>query len=508
MLQTIDFLTNRLIAGVNNRESLPQNTIEVIRGDTGGIDWQFVEPFVGAVEIDDNGASPDLPLTMTFGAKLPGDYAGEFLISSTTFSKIGSGATTIYRMPISLNTTEINDELVDGVVNQTVADAAARLALTGLSAGAIVGQSNDGTYWELINAAAPSVAGSWAVAPQKSFVELDAQLEVILDSRIFSTLKFTLRVNNDVIKGNEGVPTAANPSYPAPGDILVTSDINDTVIGTDAMGAFGETLLGTETKAEAGAAFLDYRTTAFTAANGGKYVCAGTFEITNPGSGAAGQAYQVIVLSGAITINGVAFAPSRFPILVAHNGSAWQTLPQTLMGDLSLPNAAFGSNNALTGATGDARYGIIQASKTLTNNQTMANGSNFFGGGSDAGSPVPINFLPGTIEMQAEVEFTTAPISILPAAFTLRAPFKDVQGANLNSSINIILTTQSVTKISTFERYVIKGSTSSMPTDLINRLSTYGFVLYNNSGDLINNSGGSLTLVNAVQSRVMTLIRR
>jgi len=237
MLQTIDFLTNRLIAGVNNRESLPQNTIEVIRGDTGGIDWQFVEPFVGAVEIDDNGASPDLPLTMTFGAKLPGDYAGEFLISSTTFSKIGSGATTIYRMPISLNTTEINDELVDGVVTQTVADAAARLALTGLSAGAIVGQSNDGTYWELINAASPSVAGSWAVAPQKSFVELDAQLEVILDSRIFSTLKFTLRVNNDVIKGNEGVPTAANPSYPAPGDILVTSDINDTVIGTDQLGS-------------------------------------------------------------------------------------------------------------------------------------------------------------------------------------------------------------------------------------------------------------------------------
>jgi len=114
--------------------------------------------------------------------------------------------------------------------------------------------------------------------------------------------------------------------------------------------------------------FHDYRTEAFTAANGGKYICSGTFAITNPGSGAAGQAYQVIVLSGAITINGVAFAPSRFPILVAHNGSAWQTLPQTITGDLALPGATFGSNNALSGALGDARYGIIH-SKTKSSEQ-------------------------------------------------------------------------------------------------------------------------------------------
>jgi len=233
----IDLTTNKIIQGVNNRESLLGNMLEVKRGDTGGIDWYFVQPFVGVVEIDDNGSNPDLPLSMRFGAKLPGDYPGGFLLFSDSFSKVTAGTDKFYRMPVSLNTSELNDELVDGVVSQTVADSTARLALTGLLVNTIVGQSADTTYWRLTNAAAPSDPASWEPAPQKPYLDLAAELEVTLDGRIFSTTEIVLRVANDVVKGGEGVPTTANPSYPAPALVLSLNSQITTLTGggTDAL---------------------------------------------------------------------------------------------------------------------------------------------------------------------------------------------------------------------------------------------------------------------------------
>jgi hypothetical protein len=56
------------------------------------------------------------------------------------------------------------------------------------------------------------------------------------------------------------------------------------------------------------------RTTAFTAASGGRYVANGTFTVTNPASGNNGEMFQVVVASGTVTVNGVAYGASRWPV--------------------------------------------------------------------------------------------------------------------------------------------------------------------------------------------------
>lgn len=50
--------------------------------------------------------------------------------------------------------------------SQTAADATARLALTGLARGARVYQTDNGFWYELTNAAAPSDAASWQAQPK------------------------------------------------------------------------------------------------------------------------------------------------------------------------------------------------------------------------------------------------------------------------------------------------------------------------------------------------------
>lgn len=101
---------------------------------------------------------------------------------------------------------------------------------------------------------------------------------------------------------------------------------------------------------------LGVRTGNFTARIGGRYIARGNLTVTDPTGTSAGQEYAVVVGSGTCTIGGVGFSPSRFPILRQYNGSSWETIAQTLVGNLTLPSATFGTNNALTGATADAMY--------------------------------------------------------------------------------------------------------------------------------------------------------
>jgi hypothetical protein len=68
-------------------------------------------------------------------------------------------------------------------------------------------------------------------------VELMAEITWTAGGVVRSTQTFALTVENDIWKGDEGVPTDALDPYPLPGDILTASDINDTVIGTDQLGA-------------------------------------------------------------------------------------------------------------------------------------------------------------------------------------------------------------------------------------------------------------------------------
>jgi hypothetical protein len=53
------------------------------------------------------------------------------------------------------------------------------------------------------------------------YVDLDAEFEITEDGAVFSSGKFTMRVENDIVKGNEGVPSDAQPAYPAPGELMI-----------------------------------------------------------------------------------------------------------------------------------------------------------------------------------------------------------------------------------------------------------------------------------------------
>jgi hypothetical protein len=96
------------------------------------------------------------------------------------------------------------------------------------------------------------------------------------------------------------------------------------------------------------------RTTAFTAVSGGRYVCNGTFTVTNPATGNNGELFQVVVASGTVTVNGVAYGASRWPVTVARVAGAWTTLANTLTENLTLngtnstaPNQTASSDSSL-----------------------------------------------------------------------------------------------------------------------------------------------------------------
>jgi hypothetical protein len=125
------------------------------------------------------------------------------------------------------------------------------------------------------------------------------------------------------------------------------------------------------------------RTSAFTAASGGRYVANGTFAVTNPASGNDGTLFQVVVASGTVTVNGVAYGASRWPVTVARISGAWATLANTLTQNQTLngtnnvaPNQTAASGSSImTRDLGDARYGgqnfvAMVSGVTMTQNNT------------------------------------------------------------------------------------------------------------------------------------------
>jgi hypothetical protein len=105
------------------------------------------------------------------------------------------------------------------------------------------------------------------------------------------------------------------------------------------------------------------RTTAFTAASGGRYVASGTFTVTNPASGNDGELFQVVVASGTVTVNSVAYGASRWPVTVARISGAWTTLPNTLTENLTLN----GTNNTAPNQT--AASGTSLMTRALVQSQ-------------------------------------------------------------------------------------------------------------------------------------------
>jgi len=203
---------NSLIASATDRTPVVQVAFK--RGDSSVIDVFFTRGGI-VQEIDATGPAA----TGKFGLKVEDDFAGDFLVSDLTWEKVGTGTSTYYRFEPSFNTVELNSALIDGTVSETVADQAARYALTGKTVGYIVAQSDNTTFWEVIDAEELDNAAGWQEAEQLPSVTLMAEIQWIVDGAISSSATFDAVVSNDVIKGDEGIPVAGTPEYPTPAEL-------------------------------------------------------------------------------------------------------------------------------------------------------------------------------------------------------------------------------------------------------------------------------------------------
>jgi hypothetical protein len=157
---------------------------------------------------------PELPVSplITFIVKDVGDYEGSSLILTNTFTTPGTVAG-YYVMYPDLTSAVLLEALFVGTVTNRVADGTARLALTGLVAGNVVQQTDDNTYWSLVNAGAPTLDASWTSdVPCAEFVDFAAEI-VLQESPGFgeeSSQTFTLRLYSDYKRGGETAPAGGS----------------------------------------------------------------------------------------------------------------------------------------------------------------------------------------------------------------------------------------------------------------------------------------------------------
>ena len=188
-----------MVLGLNNPADVTLS--EVKRGDNAPFDCVVCDDFGVAVELDATLVLSDFRIT----AKVPEELGAEtFIIGTTTYVKTGTGSATVYTLTPSTNTTALNDLFPVGGTQATPADATARLALTGLLVNAVVRQVDTGDYYMLTNAAAPSSSASWTLnEAREDYVDLAGEVEYVLDGKQISYPTFTLRIWDDVSKGNE-----------------------------------------------------------------------------------------------------------------------------------------------------------------------------------------------------------------------------------------------------------------------------------------------------------------
>ncbi len=197
-----------------------------------GSDWAFelIDPITVSDAVTTSGSATLTSATAKFTAADVGRaIAGAGIPSGATLAAVASAASAtlsanatatatgvtitipsrapLYRVAPSYNTLNLAAALVNGTISQTVANATARLGLTGLAADTIVMQSDTGVAWVLVTPAQIASADGWAKAPQKPYVDLAGEIEITAAGNITSTLTFTERVFNDVNKGLEGAPT-------------------------------------------------------------------------------------------------------------------------------------------------------------------------------------------------------------------------------------------------------------------------------------------------------------
>ena len=90
---------------------------------------------------------------------------------------------------------------------------------------------------------------------------------------------------------------------------------------------------------------LSVKTGAFTAVAYARYAASGTFAVADPASAALNDLYEVFVLSGSVTVGGVAYAPSRMSVVRRCSnatGPVWETLSATVSGDIEITDKTKG----------------------------------------------------------------------------------------------------------------------------------------------------------------------
>lgn len=131
----------------------------------------------------------DAGSTLTLGIKLTGDYGGDFLASSTSFTAATSvnassfTSSDFYRSTLSLNTSAIIS---------AIGDESDSLACIG-----------------------------------------EIQVDIGGSGQFFSSRTIPVTIDNDIIRGSEGVPLSGSPSYPDPLEIIrYKTDISSLTGGT------------------------------------------------------------------------------------------------------------------------------------------------------------------------------------------------------------------------------------------------------------------------------------
>lgn len=215
MRLNVDLDSNSLIRSPGNKN--PVTAITFKRGDTARLEVVFSRAGVTQA-LSDSGATGKLMIKPT------GEYQADPLVSDLAWTKEGTGADAIYVFNPDFNVEGLNDALV-GTISARPADQAARYALTELEDGDHVYQQDSGFYWTVIDSTKLDEAAGWEVATEEASVSGIAEIQWINDGNRQSTGTFTGRVNNDVIKDNEGIPPDGIPAY-------YTQDEVDTLLET------------------------------------------------------------------------------------------------------------------------------------------------------------------------------------------------------------------------------------------------------------------------------------
>ena len=174
------------------------------RGDASTLDLQFHRD--GTPELL---ASP----LLEFILKDYLNFDGAAIVDCTSFST-PSSASGFYSGAPNYAGSALSDRLIDGVVNTSVANQAARYALTGKTVGTIVRQNDDTSYWIVIDAGNLSNSAGWSSdCPNLASVTLGAEI-TWSQSPSFSqnsSQSFTVQVANDYKKGGETAPGTVVP---------------------------------------------------------------------------------------------------------------------------------------------------------------------------------------------------------------------------------------------------------------------------------------------------------